>query len=197
MNLDIDPDKLKLHAAKFIEELDDELLSDTERLTIYLVARDRGGTERAARMYAMRQPPADRTSDQWWKGNEHFSKRMGDKYAEEVKAILARQGVHMGPWDDYDPGSAKFKGDADAVIKGHQGPRERLMRAQRLLAQRQAAIESRPDKVLAEDIVRDKFEQIAREHPEVTKASAKEKAEIRRGIIKKHGYHPERAGVEA
>jgi hypothetical protein len=196
MNLDITPKQLKQLVNQFLAELDSELLASVERMTIYLVARHKGGSQRAARMYALRTPPADRTSDQWWKGNEHFSKTMGEKYAEEVKALLAKRGVTMGPWDDYNPGSAKFKGDPDAVIAGHQGPRERLMRAQRLLAQRQQAIEDRPDVALAEDIIQDKFRAIAQENPEVLKASAKEKAKIRRQIIKKHAYRPERAGVE-
>ena len=196
MNLDVTPKQLKQLAQQFIDELDDQLLATDERLAIYLVSRSKGSSQRAARMYALRTPPADRTSDQWWKGNEHFSKTMGDKYADEVKALLAERGVTMGPWDDYDPGSAKFKGDPDAVIKGHQGPRERLMRAQRLLAKHQQAIEDRPDVALAEDIIQEKFRAIAQEHPEVLTASAKEKAKIRRQIIKKHAYRPERAGVE-
>jgi len=195
-NLGVSQAELKRLARPFIAELDDEILETQRRLHIYLVARGNGSPPRAARMYALQRPPADRTSHQWWKGTQHFSQRMGEKYADEVKALLAKRGVQMGPWDDYDPGSAKFKGDPDAAILGHQGPRDRLLRAQRLLAERNAAIENRPEVALAEDLIQDRFDAIAAENPEVLKASAKENRKIRRQIIKKHAYRPERAGVE-
>lgn len=194
-DLNISQRELKRLAKQHLDELDDEILASDKRLTIYLVARSKGASDRAARMYALQSPPADRTSDQWWKGNRHFSQTMGEKYADDVKLLLAKRGVQMGPYDDYDPGSAKFKGDPDAVIRGHQSPREQLIRAQRLLARHQAAQEGRPQVALAESIIQDKFRELARENPEIVKSSAKDKAKIRRQIIKKHAYRPERAGI--
>lgn len=171
---------------RFGHDLTDELLETAERVEIYLVARSRGSTHRGAEMYALRKPPGERTSDQWWAHNRHFSQIMGEQYAEEVRTLLARRGVQMGPWDDYDPGMAKFKGDPDAVISGHAGPRERIMRAQRLLADHYRRQDEAPPVRMAESLIKRKMRAIEKEHPEVKRAPARERAAIREKIIETH-----------
>ena len=175
---------------KYGDEAPEAVLDTWKAFEIYAMAREGGATPRAAEMYAMQSPPGANTDDNWWRGNQHFSKRMGEEYAQRLRTKMALQGVEMSPWDDYDPGSAKYFGDPDALISGHGSPRERLARAQRLMLMDKARKEAAPRIDLAEDIIKQKFYDRAKENPELLKAPRSEKLKIRKEIIEKHAYKP-------
>ena len=172
----------------FGHELTYQTMVSRDRAAIYLMARNQGTSPRMALMFACQQAPEARTDDQWWTGNKPFWQEHDGRMTKNIQDACARNGVTLGRNDDYIPWLAKFPGDPDAVISGHGSPRERIKRAQRLLEQHQERKATKPRVPLAEDYIKDKFDDLCGEHPELRRATPKEKRKIRNQIIRKHAF---------
>jgi len=181
--------------SRFGHELTHPVMVTKQRATIYLLARENGTSPRMALMLAVQQAPEERTADQWHRGNKHFSKELGEKHADRIRKLVARHGVTMGPHDDYLPWMAKYPGDPDAVVSGHQGPREQIQRAAAKLADHERRKAEQPRVALREDLVQEELEKVYEAHPDMRRASQKEKQRLRREIIQKHAFRPEEAGA--
>lgn len=69
-----------------------------------------------ATMLCLQAPPGIKTNDTFWGGRKHFSEVFGQEYANDIRAGLARKGVHLNHGDEYMPELARFKYDPEAVI---------------------------------------------------------------------------------
>jgi len=149
-----------------------------------------GCSERMAEMLASRKAPSCNTDSTWWGGNTHFSKEHGEQYADRTKKLVEANGGTMGPRDDYVPWMAKYPGDPDAVVSGQSGPREKIQDGLTRQANAQIQRAQQPRVPLAEKLVDEKLDAIARDNPEVKQLPPKEKTELREQIIEKHAYNP-------
>lgn len=162
----------------------------TRDQSIYDAAIANGCSPKFAEALACRRIAAGlSTDDQWWRGNQHFSQIMGEKYANDVRRRLAAQGVRMGSRDDYVPQLARYRGDPNALISGH-GARSQLRKAAARMSDWQRRQDERPAVALAEDIIQEKIDAIAAEHPEVKRWGRKAKQKLRQEIVSKHAMNP-------
>lgn len=176
---------------KFGDELTYQILCSRRRTEIYFASRSQGTSPRMALMFACQQAPECRTDDQWWAGNKPYWKEYDEKLATRLRDKLAKKGVHLGPNDDYIPWLAKGDADPDAVISGHGSPREQIKAAHAKLLAHQEAKARQPAVPLREDYIREKFDDLCEEHPELRRAPPKEKRKIRNQIIRKHAFRGE------
>src|SRR3990167_2201963 len=58
----------------------------------YVFLRRRGQDHKTAEMYATQRCARGMTDDVFWGGRKHFSEVYGERYAGEVKSLLATQG---------------------------------------------------------------------------------------------------------
>jgi hypothetical protein len=69
-----------------------------------------------ATMLCLQSPPGINTTDTFWAGRKPWHQVFGEKYANTVKANLAKKGVNLKAGDEYMPELARFPYDPQAVV---------------------------------------------------------------------------------
>lgn len=162
--------------------------------TLYVRMRREGQDDRWAAMLALQQFPGIQTTDTFWAGNKPWHEVYGEKYANEVKAILARRGVNLRPGDTYYPQLAKSKGDPEAVIPfdGARSYIRKLCEKRGWACEGAVNLEARqPDSdpheqavPLAEDLVRSNAKRMVEKNPDLARLSRRE---LRQRVLAQHG----------
>lgn len=164
--------------------------------THYVRMRREGNTDRFAAMLALQSPPRGETTDTFWAGRKPWHEVYGERYANAVKAKLAKQGVNIGPNDEYMPELARFQGDREAVIpfEGARSHMKNLCIRRGWAIEGATTVEGREPEFdpladehcvpMAEDLIRQGARRMIAKDPELKRLP---KRELRERVLDKYG----------